>query len=55
MSNPRALPVVQQRVLRKDLYYYCQLGKQPNMGKIRNCCAAKNCPHMQTRKRKNRS
>lgn len=38
--------------LRFDLYYFCRLNKKPNMGKIRHCCAAKGCPHLQSKKRK---
>lgn len=38
--------------LRLDLYYFCRIGKNPTMGKIRACCARKGCPHLQTRPRK---
>ena len=34
------------------LYYFCSIGKKPNMGKIRNCCVGKRCPLIATRPRK---
>ena len=36
------------------LYYFCSIGKKPNMGKIRNCCVGKGCPLIAT-KRRNKS
>lgn len=41
----KALPV-----LNPNLYYFCQLGKAPNMGKLINCCFGKGCKHLGTRK-----
>jgi hypothetical protein len=37
-----------------NLYYFCRAQKNPNMAKIRHCCAGKGCPHLKTRPRKNR-
>jgi hypothetical protein len=34
------------------LFYYCKLGKQPRVAKIRQCCAAKGCPHLSAKPRK---
>ena len=39
--------------LMPSLYYFCRAGKNPNMGKIRACCAGKGCPKLGTRPRKN--
>lgn len=39
-------------MLDRHLYYYCELGKNPPIGKIRACCVGKGCPHMKTRPRK---
>ena len=39
--------------LNKSLYYFCRAQKNPNMGKIRACCAPKNCPKLGTGPRKN--
>lgn len=39
--------------LNRHLYYFCRHGKNPNMGKIRACCAAKGCPKLGARPRKN--
>jgi hypothetical protein len=38
-----------------NLYYFCRIGKNPNMAKIRACCARKECPHIGMRPRKNHS
>ena len=35
------------------LYYFCSIGKKPNMGKIRNRCVGKRCPLIATKPRKN--
>ena len=34
------------------IYYFCSIGKKPNMGKIRNCCVGKGCPLIVTKRRK---
>lgn len=34
------------------LYYFCSIGKKPNMGKIRNCCVGRGCPLVATKRRK---
>lgn len=39
--------------LRRDLYYFCRIGKDPHIIKIRRCCAAKGCPHLGVKPRKN--
>ena len=35
------------------LYYFCRLGRRPNMGKLLGCCFGKGCPHLKTVPRKN--
>ena len=40
--------------LNPALYYYCEIGKNPKMGKIRACCVKKfHCRHLKCRPRKN--
>jgi len=34
------------------LYYFCSIGKKPNIGKIRNCCIGRGCPLVATKRRK---
>ena len=38
--------------MRTDLYYFCRIGKKPNIIKIKQCCFKKNCPHLKSRPRK---
>lgn len=39
--------------LRPDLYYFCCIGKGPDIGKIRHYCAVSDCPHLKAKPRKN--
>jgi len=39
--------------LDKRLYYFCKIGKNPHIIKIRYCCSAKECPHLGAKPRKN--
>jgi hypothetical protein len=32
------------------LYYFCTIGKKPNMGKILNCCVGRGCPLIATKR-----
>ena len=42
--------------LRRDLYYFCNAGKNPHIKKIRHCCRrianGNACPHLKAKPRK---
>ena len=38
--------------LKRDQYYFCSFGKDPDISKLRRYCTEVDCPNLRTRKRK---